>query len=85
MVRVKIAMVWIIFLSCWAVMRFVALSQAWQDALFVIAGVDAISIFFIRCEECHEPLVSLRPDKLLSLWRIVAPPKRCPKCGKERF
>jgi len=84
-VRVKVVLVWAIFLGCWTATRFAGLSPQWQDVLFLIAAIDAISIYFIRCEECHDPLISLRPEKLTSLWRVMAPPKRCPKCGKERL
>lgn len=84
-VRVKVAIVWVIFLGCWTTVRFFTLSPAWQDALLLVAMVDAISTYFIRCERCHEPVVSLRPDKVPGLWRVMAPEKVCPKCGMERI
>jgi len=84
-VRVKVAIVWAIFLGCWAAIRFAGLSPGWSDALFVVAAIDAVSIYFIRCEQCHEPFVSLRPDKVTSLWRVIAPAKTCPKCGMARI
>jgi uncharacterized protein with PIN domain len=65
-------------------MRCAVGSPRWQSALFVISAIDAASIFFIRCERCKEPLVSLRPDKITNLWRIMAPQSHCPKCGVAR-
>jgi hypothetical protein len=82
---VKLAIVWGIFIGCWAALRFAGLSPGWGDAVFVVAAIDAISIYFIRCEQCHEPCVSLRPDKVTSLWSIVAPAKTCPRCGTVRI
>lgn len=84
-VRVKVAVVWAIFLGCWFAIQFLDVSSGWRDVLFVVAAIDAVSIYFIRCEQCHEPFVSLRPDKVTSLWRIMAPAKTCPKCGMVRI
>lgn len=84
-VRVKVAILWVIFLGCWAAVRFAGLSPGWQEAMFAVAAIDAISVYFIRCERCKEPLVSLRPEKVTSLWRIIAPAKICPKCRMKRI
>jgi hypothetical protein len=84
-VRVKVVIVWAIFVSCCVVIRFAGLSPGWEDTLFVIAAIDAVSIYFIRCEQCRDRLVSLRTDKVLSLWRIIVPQETCPKCGVERI
>ena len=84
-VRVKVVLIWAIFLGCWVAFGYKGLSPGWEDALFVVAAVDVVLFYFIRCERCHDPLISLRPEKVLRLWRIMAPPKRCPKCDMERI
>ena len=60
-VRVKVALTWAIFIGSWGALRFADLSPRLQDVFFLVAAIDAISIYFIRCEACHDPLVSLTP------------------------
>lgn len=84
-VRVRLAFVWVIFLSCCCVLQFATLSPGWQDAILGLAGASAISVFFIRCERCKEPLVSVRPEQISSVLDIMAPQKHCSRCGLERI
>jgi len=84
-VRLKLALVWIVFLACWFWLKFGRLPPGAQIILFAVAGIDAVLVYFIRCERCHTPLLSLRPDSILRSWRVMFPQKRCPKCGLERY
>jgi hypothetical protein len=84
-VRVKALLLWAIFLGCWFALRVDEIPLRWQDAILAVAGIDAVLLYFIRCERCKDPLISLRPDRITSLWRIMLPQKRCPKCGMNRI
>ena len=82
-VRLKMLAVFALFVGGLLLLRF---SPIPKDAeLVVIAVMVVLSIlpYFIRCERCHYPLISLRPERILGHWRAFFLPKHCPKCGLE--
>jgi len=85
LVRIKLWALFGVFLACWLAVRF-----GWvkgQHALLVMpVAMLAVGLtFFVRCEQCHEPMIriasTLNPKSTINLF---FPAKRCPKCGKER-
>jgi len=82
-VRVKMLVVFAIFAGGWLLLLISLIPKDLE--LWVFAAMMFVSMlpYFIRCERCHYSLISLRPDRVLSHWRALLPPKRCPKCGLE--
>jgi hypothetical protein len=84
-VRIKVLALWAIGLSCWLSLRFLQLGDLAKFIAVVIFGLVSISFYFVHCERCLNPLISLLPWKFGGYWRAFMPEKRCPKCGIERF
>jgi uncharacterized membrane protein len=53
LVRLKAGAAFMVFLSCWLFLRYVSGNSA---IAFGIAGVSAVSVWFIRCERCHSSI-----------------------------
>ena len=84
--RVKVWSLWAVFLACAALLRFASLPQSAQLTLVGVAMITSIGFYFVRCEKCKTPLISLRIGALSrSVGSTFIPPKHCPVCGKERI
>jgi len=53
LVRVKVALLFLIFLACVIALR---LDSAYEDALLAVAGVSAVLFWFVRCESCKSSI-----------------------------
>jgi len=86
LVRVKVWLLWILFIACWTLVRFGRLSEDADLVVLVLAGVVAVLFFFVRCEQCHTSEMRARSGTLpLPSRNGFFPPKHCSVCGKERL
>jgi hypothetical protein len=62
-VRIKAALVWVVFLGCWVTLRFTTLSPLWENVLVAIAMLDAMSMYLVQ----RWPRSSRHTDKWIAL------------------
>jgi hypothetical protein len=86
LVRVKAAFLFASFLGCWILLKYFD-SHRYENTLFAIAGVSAILLYFVRCEQCKSTII-YRAGGKLDLLLLSAPrfltARKCPICGKLR-
>jgi hypothetical protein len=86
MVRVKFWVIFGIFLSCWLAIRFGWVRGRSELIVFCVAFIQPVLVFFIRCEQCGEPLLRvLSAMNPMAVGRLLFPGKTCPVCGKQRI
>jgi len=83
LVRVKLAILQLIFLTCWLGIMF--LPSDWQMTVMGIGMIVGCLFFLIRCERCKKPLFSVWPDEQKNNEGAFSAKKNCPKCGLSRF
>jgi hypothetical protein len=86
LVRVKAATLFVVFFSCWCAVLW---APHWHsNAVFLVAAVAAVLVYFVRCESCHSSIYyragserSFFADKTALLMLVG---KQCPICGLKR-
>jgi len=85
--RVKVAVLFLVFISCWCAVLW---APHWHtDAVFVVAAVAAVLVYFVRCESCHSSIYyRAGGERSLFVGKtsiLVLVGKHCPVCGLERI
>jgi len=85
LVRVKLWTTLGIFLLCGLAIKFQVVHGRFELAVALLAVFQPPLVFFIWCEKCHTPVISLSSAmNPVAAWRLLVQPKKCPTCGMER-
>jgi DNA-directed RNA polymerase subunit RPC12/RpoP len=83
LVRLEAGTVLLIFVSCWLYLRYIS-DQI--DAVLAVAGISAVSAWFIRCERCKSSIYYRAGGTRFPSYGVkFLITSRCPHCGLRRL
>lgn len=83
LVRLQAGVVFGVFVCCWLYLRYVSGNSVFA---FAVAGISSVSMWFIRCEQCHSSLYYRAGGRRFPSYGLTfLIHRRCPHCGLERL